>query len=90
VTVNQLFDDLLADYALREIKALHHVELRLAEKGKRSKRPKPLRAVFGARRASSVTTADILRYMKARKERDLRTRRSTAKLSCSMEPFAWV
>jgi integrase len=68
VTVNQLFDELLADYSLREIKSLRNVKLRLAEKGKRSKLPKPLRAVFGSRRASSVTSADVLRYMKLRKE----------------------
>jgi integrase len=60
VTVDTLFDELLADYERREIKSLSHVRLRLLP-------GKPLRAVFGPRRASSVTTAEVTRYMNDRK-----------------------
>ena len=64
VTMDTLFDELLADYRRREIKGLHHVELRLAA-------GKPLRATFGVRRASSITTAEISRYVTARKGKNL-------------------
>lgn len=60
VSVDTLFDELLADYQRREIKSLKLVRLRLAA-------DKPLRKVFGPRRASSVTTADINRYVNERK-----------------------
>jgi integrase len=60
VTVNVLFDELLADYRRREIKDLHHVELRL-------KPDKPLRVTFGPRRASALATADVVRYVNDRK-----------------------
>jgi integrase len=56
VTVGTLFDELLADYQRREIKSLKLVRLRLA-KGKR------LRKTFGERRASSLTPADLSRYV---------------------------
>lgn len=60
VTVGTLFDELLADYRRREIKGLSHLGLRLEE-------GKLLRKAFGARRASSLTTADVTRYVNGRK-----------------------
>jgi integrase len=64
VTVNALFNELLADYRRREIKGYGHVRLRLKE-------GKPLQAAFGERRASSVTTADVTRYINERKAKGL-------------------
>ena len=60
VTLDTLFDELLADYVRREIKGLRNVRLRLGP-------GKPLRTVFGHRRASAVTAADITRYVNDRK-----------------------
>lgn len=60
VTVNTLFDELLADYERREIKGLDHVRLRLGPE-------KPLRLGFGPRRAVHVTAGDVTKYVNRRK-----------------------
>lgn len=69
VRVEELLDELLADYERREIKGLESARLRLAiHKGKDGTDViPPVRAVFGPRRAADVTTADVTRFMTARR-----------------------
>lgn len=75
VTVNALFDELLGEYERREIKELDLVRGRLARefrrpdaKGRRrAEKEKPLRRVFGNRKAAALQTADITNYVNERK-----------------------
>jgi len=69
VLVEQLLDELLADYECRGIKDLANARRRMAvHKGKDgSEVVPPLRAIFGERRAADVTNADVTRYMSARR-----------------------
>ena len=59
VTVNQLFDELLAFYELKQIKSLVNVRCRLCPEAS-------LRSFFGALRTLEVTPARIEAYVKAR------------------------
>src|SRR5688572_12369127 len=75
VTINALFDELLAEYERREIKELKLVRGRLAltyqrpeAKGRRrNSTEKPLRRDFGRRKAAALKTIDVTNYVNARK-----------------------
>jgi site-specific recombinase XerD len=58
VTVGELLDDLEADYKIRKVKALPSFKSHLA----------PMRAAFGHRLARAITSAEVDRYIEARRE----------------------